>query len=366
MREYLLVCVVATAITFLATPAIRWLAVRFGAVTPVRGRDVHSVPVPRLGGVAMLVGVAAATFVASQLPYLSRLFSSAELYGVLVAAVMITALGAIDDFIELDAITKFAGQMIAAGVMAFAGVQLYLVPYGGAQTILPQPVMVTLTIFIVIATTNAVNFVDGLDGLAAGMTAIAATAFFIYAYSSMPTDLNVETVFSTSAFVSAAIVGCCIGFLPHNFHPAKLFMGDAGALLLGLLLAAATISFTGNFDPSIAPQRSSALVAFWLPIVLPLSILAVPILDVLLAIKRRGLKFWKPDAKHLHHKMLGIGHPHRQAVLLFYLWSVVASGGALLFTFLEAKYAAAALVAGMLICLALTLGLPKLGRRRTL
>lgn len=366
MREYLLICVVAAAITFLATPAIRWAAVRFGAVTPVRGRDVHSIPVPRLGGVAMLVGFLAAAAVASQLPYLSGLYDEGELFGVLIGAVLITALGAVDDFIEIDAITKFAGQMIAAGVMAFAGIQLYLVPYGGAQTILPQPVMLALTIFVVIATTNAVNFADGLDGLAAGMVAIAAAAFFIWAYSSLPPELNVESVFSTSAFLSAAVVGCCLGFLPHNFHPAKLFMGDAGALLLGLLLAAATISFTGNFDPSIAPQRSSALVAFWLPIALPLSILAVPILDVLLAIRRRGLKFWKPDAKHLHHKMLGIGHPHRQAVLLFYAWSMVVSGGALLFAFVRAEYAAVFLVVGLLVCLALTLGLPKLGRRGSL
>lgn len=366
MREYLLVCVIAAAITFLATPAVRWFAVRFGAVTPVRGRDVHSVPIPRLGGVAMLIGFAAASAVASQLPYLSRLFDGQELYGVLFAAVVITGLGAIDDFIEIDAITKFAGQMIAAGVMAFAGVQLYMVPYGAAQTILPQPLMVALTIFVVIATTNAVNFADGLDGLAAGMVAIAAAAFFIWAYTSLPADLDVPTVFSTSAFLSAAVVGCCLGFLPHNFHPAKLFMGDAGALLLGLLLAAATISFTGNFDPSTQPQRSSALVAFWLPIALPLSILAVPILDVLLAIRRRGIKFWKPDAKHLHHKMLGIGHPHRQAVLLFYAWSIVVSGGALSFAFVQAEYAAALLGTGLLVCLALTVGLPKLGRKRSL
>ncbi|MBD2758328.1 undecaprenyl/decaprenyl-phosphate alpha-N-acetylglucosaminyl 1-phosphate transferase [Yimella sp. cx-573] len=366
MREYLLVCVVAATITFLATPAVRWLAVRFGAVTPVRGRDVHSIPVPRLGGVAMLIGFGGSALVASQLPYLSQLFNTPELVGVLIGALIITGLGAIDDFIELDAVTKFAGQMIAAGVMAFAGVQLATVPYGGAITYLPQAILVPLTIFVVIATTNAVNFADGLDGLAAGMVAIAAAAFFVWVYTASPPNFDPPTVFSTPAFILAALVGCCAGFLPHNFHPAKLFMGDAGALLLGLLLAAATISFTGNFDPSNTPQRSSALVAFWLPIALPLSILAVPILDVILAIRRRGLKFWKPDAKHLHHKMLGIGHPHRQAVLLFYAWSAVVAGGVLLFAFVQAEYAAAAMATGMLICLVLTLGLPKLGRKKTL
>lgn len=366
MREYLLVCVVAATITFLVTPAIRWLAVRFGAVTPVRGRDVHSVPIPRLGGVAMLVGFGVAVLVGSQLPYLGSTIRSRELLGVLVAAVIITGLGAIDDFVELDAVTKFAGQMVAAGVMAFAGIQLATVPYGGAQTYLPQMILVPLTIFIVIATTNAVNFADGLDGLAAGMVGIAALAFFIWVYTASPPNLDPPTVFSTPAFIAAAIVGCCAGFLPHNFHPAKLFMGDAGALLLGLLLAASTISFTGNFDPSQAPQRSSALVAFWLPIALPLSILAVPILDVVLAIRRRGIRFWKPDAKHLHHRMLGIGHPHRQAVLLFYSWSAVVSGGVLLFAFLPARLAAVVMIVGMLVCLALTVGLPKLGRRPTL
>lgn len=363
MREYLLVCVVAAAVTFLATPAVRWFAARFGAVTPVRGRDVHSVPVPRLGGVAMLIGVVAAGLVGAQLPYLSQQIRQPEILGVYVGAVLITILGAIDDFIEIDAVTKFAGQMIAAGVMAYAGVQMGMVPYGGVWTILPQPVLVLLTIFIVVATTNAVNFADGLDGLAAGMTGIAALAFFVWVYSITPQNFDPPTVFSGSAFITAAIVGCCLGFLPHNFHPAKLFMGDAGALLLGLLLAAAMISFTGNFDPSTAPQRSSALAAFWLPLALPLSILAVPVLDVILAFRRRGLKFWKPDAKHLHHRMLGMGHSHPRTVLLFYLWSASFSGGMLGFAFLPAGVALAAMLAALTVCFLLTWGTPKLGRK---
>ncbi|GAB3586069.1 glycosyltransferase family 4 protein [Calidifontibacter terrae] len=366
MREYLLVCVVAAAITFITTPAVRRFAVRFGAVTPVRGRDVHSVPVPRLGGVGMLFGFLAATLVATRLPYLSQLFDNPTLYGVVIGALIITVLGAVDDFIEIDAVTKFAGQMIAAGVMAFAGVQMITVPFGNVQTVLPQEILVPLTIVIVVASTNAVNFVDGLDGLAAGMVAIAAAAFFVWVYTASPPNFDPPSVFSTSAFLTAVIVGCCAGFLPHNFHPAKLFMGDAGALLLGLLLASATITFTGNFDPSAGPQRATALVAFWLPIALPLSILAVPILDVILAIRRRGLRFWKPDAKHLHHRMLGIGHPHSQAVMLFYLWSASVSGGVLSFAFLRVEYATMVLVGGLALSFALTVGLPKLSRKRTL
>ncbi|NHN56378.1 undecaprenyl/decaprenyl-phosphate alpha-N-acetylglucosaminyl 1-phosphate transferase [Calidifontibacter sp. DB0510] len=366
MREYLLVCVIAAAITFVVTPAVRLVAVRAGAVTPVRGRDVHSVPIPRLGGVAMLVGFAAAAIVAAQLPKLGPLIRSREVLGIGVAALLITVLGALDDFVDLDAITKFAGQIVVAGIMTFAGVQMTLVPFAGTQTILPQWMLVALTVLIVIASTNAVNFVDGLDGLAAGMVAIAALAFFLFVYVTTPPNSEPVTVFSTAAFLAAAIIGCCVGFLPHNFHPAKLFMGDAGALLLGLLLAAATVSFTGNVDPGSSKLGASTLVVFWLPLVLPLSILALPVLDVLLAIQRRGLKFWKPDAKHLHHKMLAMGHPHRQAVVLLYLWALTVAGGVLSYVFWPVAVSTTVLAIGLLVCVALTLGLPGLGRRRSL
>lgn len=365
MREYLLVAVMAGVITFVATPAVRWLAIRFGAFTPVRGRDVHTTPIPRLGGIGMLVGFAAALLVADRLPYLSRTISDnfGPLIGVLVAATLITALGAVDDFRELDPITKFAGQMIAAGVMAYAGVTMVNIPIG-VQTILPAPILVGITILIVIATTTAVNFVDGLDGLAAGIVAIAGLTFFLWTYS-LASRSEPGSVFSSAAFIAAALVGICVGFLPHNFHPARLFMGDAGALLLGLLLSAATISFTGNFDPA-ASTGPAANFASWLPIALPVLILALPIIDVVWAVVRRRGKFWTADSKHLHHRMLQMGHPHREAVLLLYLWSAAGAIGILALAYLPAILAVTVLFVLLAVSLALTWGLPRWRRTRSL
>ncbi|AKU17518.1 glycosyltransferase family 4 protein [Luteipulveratus mongoliensis] len=365
MREYVLVAVIAAVFTFVATPVARWVAVRFGAVTPVRGRDVHSVPIPRLGGIAMLVGFTVAILVAIQLPYLSTL-PHRPLAGVLAGATLMCLLGAIDDFRELDALTKFAGQLIAAGVMAFSGVQLITLPIAG-QTVLPQPVMIGLTVFIVIATTNAVNFADGLDGLAAGVVAIAGGTFFIWAYSMPNTgnDASTASVFSVATLITAGLVGSCVGFLPHNFHPARLFMGDSGALLLGLLLSAATISLTGQFDPATADNRQ-ATVAQWLPIALPVAILALPVLDVVMAIIRRRGRFSQPDSKHLHHRMLQIGHTHRRAVLILYLWSVSVASGVLGYAFLPASWATTLVACLLAASLLLTWGVPRWSPARRL
>jgi len=316
VREYLLVFVVAAATTYVATPLVRWFAVRTGAFTPVRQRDVHAVPIPRLGGVAILLGFAAALLVASRLPRLSQIFDTGEMKGVLIAAVIVCLVGALDDIRELDWLTKLAGQMLAAGTMAFQGVQLLQLPLFGV-TILPAPVLIAITIFIVIVSINAVNFIDGLDGLAAGVVGIAALAFFAYSYL-LSKSYDPPNVFSAATFITAALVGCCLGFLPHNFHPARLFMGDAGALLLGLLLAAATISMTTSIDPR-ASVGGNPTIAIYLPVVLPLAIMSLPLLDVLLAVVRRtraGRRPWHPDAQHLHHRMLQIGHTHRRAVLL--------------------------------------------------
>jgi len=334
VREYLLVFVVAAVMTYVSTPFVRWLAIRSGAITAVRDRDIHTVPIPRLGGVAMLLGFMAALLVASRLPYLSQIFRGGEMKGVLVGALIVCAVGVLDDLRELDWLTKLAGQMIAAGVMAFYGVQLLSLPLFGV-TVLPAPLLVTLTILTVIISSNAVNFIDGLDGLAAGVVAIAAVAFFSYAYLLSKT-YDPPNVFSSATFITAALVGCCVGFLPHNFHPARLFMGDSGSLMLGLLLAAATITMTGNIDPGQVGGNPS--VAILLPVVLPLAILSLPLLDVLLAVVRRtraGRRPWAPDAEHLHHRMLRIGHTHVQAVLLLYLWAAVVALGVVSFAFVS-------------------------------
>ncbi len=336
MREYLLVLLTAAIFTFVATTGVRRMAFAVGAVTPVRARDVHSNPTPRLGGVAMLVGFTAAVIVGSQLPFLGQLFDSMEIYGVLLAAYVITAVGALDDVRELDWLTKLAGQVVAGGVMAFFGVQLLSLPVFGV-TILPEPVLVSLTVLIVVISVNAVNFVDGLDGLAAGVVLISSGAFFGWTYL-VSREFDPPNVFSTATFITAALMGCCLGFLPHNVHPARLFMGDAGALLLGLLLAASTISMTGSVDPNSSAATTSTLTAFLLPVLLPVAIMALPIVDMGLAIvrrTRRGQLPWKPDALHIHHQMLSIGHSHRRAVALLYLWSGLIALGAVSFAYVD-------------------------------
>jgi UDP-GlcNAc:undecaprenyl-phosphate GlcNAc-1-phosphate transferase len=359
VREYLLVFIVAAAMTYAATPFVRWLALATGAITEVRDRDVHAVPIPRLGGVAILIGFVAALLVATRLPFLSQIFQGGEMKGVLIGAVIVCAVGALDDIRQLDWLTKLAGQMLAAGVMAFQGVQLLSLPLFGV-TVLPTPVLVSLTILIVVISANAVNFIDGLDGLAAGVVGIAGLAFFAYSYL-LSRTYDPPNVFSSASFITAALVGCCVGFLPHNFHPARLFMGDAGALLLGLLLAAATISMTGSIDPN-AQVSGNAAVAILLPVVLPLAILSLPLLDVLLAVVRRtraGRRPWHPDAEHLHHRMLQIGHTHVRAVLLLYLWAAIFALGAVSFAFVDGWLPFVAIAVTAVSAMVLTLWLPR-------
>ncbi|WP_462417208.1 glycosyltransferase family 4 protein [Kytococcus sp. Marseille-QA3725] len=349
MREYLLVMLVAGVITLWVTPLVRWFAVRAGAITPVRGRDVHAVPKPRLGGLGMLAGLLAATLVAAHLPYLSQIFADTQVYGVLLAALVVSALGAADDRWDLHWALKLGGQAAAAIVLASQGVQLVSLPVQG-YTILPGPVSLALTILLVVATMNAVNFVDGLDGLAAGMVGIASAAFFVWSYELSHT-YDPPNVFSTATFLTAVLLGVTAGFLPHNFHPSRLFMGDAGSLLLGLLMAAATISLTGTVDPA-AVDGSSRTAAVVLPLALPVAVVAVPLVDMLLAVVRRtlaGLKPWDADARHLHHQLLRLGHSHRSAVLTMYLWSGAVAGGVLAFNYLPA-WGALVLLAALLLC----------------
>ncbi|HJY24611.1 MAG TPA: MraY family glycosyltransferase, partial [Actinomycetes bacterium] len=250
MRAYLLCLSVAAAVTYLLTPAVRRLAVRVHAMTPVRDRDVHAIPTPRLGGVAMLFGFAAALLVGRELPLVQSVYEETDdPIALLSAAAIVCAVGAIDDKWGLDALTKFAGQTLAAGVMALQGIQLLWIPLPRIGTfVLPPELSTILTILVVVVMINAVNFVDGLDGLAAGIVAIGALAFFSYSYL-----FAVEGGYdraSTATLVTVVLGGMCLGFLPHNFSPARIFMGDSGAMLIGLLLAASTISLTGLLDPN--------------------------------------------------------------------------------------------------------------------
>lgn len=338
MREYLLVFLVAAAVTYLLTVIAREIALRTGAVAQVRDRDVHDQPIPYLGGLAMLGGLVAAYLVARELPFLSNsgpfVFRDAGI--VLIAGAMICAVGVLDDLFELDALTKLGGQVLAAGFLIGSGIQFYYFPQGGGEVFsLDISQGALLTGFVVVATVNAVNFVDGLDGLAAGVVAIGAVSFFVYCYQL--TSLNNTSRATTAALLSVALAGACIGFLPHNFHPARVFMGDSGSMLIGLVLSASAITLTGQFPPSDLSQGASgsqaSLIPTLLPVLLPISILIVPLADLVLAIGRRGWAGrspFAPDKQHLHHRLLEIGHSQRRAVFIMWMWAGLVAFGTVL------------------------------------
>lgn len=338
MREYLLVFLVAAATTYLLTVIAREIALRTGAVAKVRDRDVHAVPIPYLGGLAMLGGLVVAYLVARELPFLSTsdpfVFRDAGI--VLIAGALICAVGVLDDLFELDALTKLGGQVLAAGFLIAFGIQyVFFVGRDGTQFTLDAAQGPLLTGFVVVATVNAVNFVDGLDGLAAGVVGIGALAFFVFCYQL--TNIAEISRATTGALLSAALAGACIGFLPHNFHQARLFMGDSGSMLIGLVLSASAVTLTGQFS---AEQLSggeggglSSVLPMLLPLVLPLSILVIPMLDLVLAIVRRtraGRSPFAPDKQHLHHRLLEIGHSHRRAVLIMWMWAALVAFGTVL------------------------------------
>lgn len=323
MRVYLLVLLVAAAVTYVAVPIVRHLALVSGALTPVRARDVHSKPIPRLGGVAMFAGFATAMVIASQVPYLSRVIDSSA-WAVVLGAGLVCALGVVDDLWELDWMTKLVGQVLAAGVMAWQGVQLITFPVGGL-TIGSSRLSLFSTIIVVLAVINAVNFVDGLDGLAAGIIGIGASAFFLYVYV-LTRHTSPDSYTSLAATVMAALIGICLGFLPHNFHPATIFMGDSGSMQLGLISAAGTIIVTGQIDPGTLGGPTA--VPVFLPVLIPLAVLLLPLTDMIMAIVRRtraGHSPFHPDRMHMHHRLLAAGHSHRRAVLVMYVWAAVAA-----------------------------------------
>jgi UDP-GlcNAc:undecaprenyl-phosphate/decaprenyl-phosphate GlcNAc-1-phosphate transferase len=331
MREYVVVLLTAGLVTYLATPVVRLAAVRLRMMAAPRERDVHVIPTPRGGGVAMYLGVAAAILVATRLPALQRTFDDSQTAAVLVAGGLICGLGVLDDKFGLDALTKLTGQIAAAGVMVLLGVQLLYVflPVADIGTLSLGPdIGVPLTLLLTVLTVNALNFIDGLDGLAAGVSAIAALAFFAYSY-----NLGVEgydDIASAPALITAVLAGACLGFLPHNFSPARIFMGDSGSMLVGLMLSAAAVSATGQADPQTFDSAAS-LLPLALPLLVPIAVLSIPFIDLVMAVVRRSLRGrspFSPDKMHLHHRLLAIGHSHRRAVLVMYFWAALLSFGA--------------------------------------
>ena len=329
MREYLLTLLVAAAMTYVLTPLVRRLAIAVRALPEVRDRDVHAVPTPRLGGLAMYGGLAAALLVASHLTHMKAVFASnlnvpgslGAPGSLLLAGGLIVATGFVDDRWGMSATSKLAAQVAASGILVWGGVELDWVPLPRGSVLALSPGQgVVLTILVVVVTINAVNFIDGLDGLAAGVVGIAAFAFFIYSYElTRVVGLPHQ---SLPALVSAVLTGMCLGFLPHNFYPARIFMGDTGAMLIGLVLAYATISSTANLDPATLQQINRFPLV--LPLMIPVAILVIPYVDLLLAVIRRaraGMSVFTADRGHVHHRLLNIGHSHRLSVLILYLWA---------------------------------------------
>jgi UDP-GlcNAc:undecaprenyl-phosphate GlcNAc-1-phosphate transferase len=333
MRDYLYILIIAAAVTYLLTPLVRRGSIAIGALHAARSRDVHVEPTPLLGGLAMYAGLVAGLLVADRLSYLREAFpSSRTVVGLLLAGGLLVLVGIVDDRWGMGAISKLAAQIAAGGILMWSGVYVPWVPLPGGQIFSLEPSLsATLTILIIVITVNAVNFIDGLDGLAAGVVAIAAVSFLIYSYT-LTNSVGIPSQ-SVPAVASALLAGICIGVLPHNFNPARIFMGDTGAMLLGLLLAYLPISSTASLDQNVLtnyahlhpPNRFATV----LPLLLPSAILIIPYSDFILAVIRRtaaGKSPMSPDRQHLHHRLLNMGHSHRQSVLIMYLWAALFSG----------------------------------------
>ena len=342
MREYLLCLLAAAAVTYLTTPLVERFAIRFGFVAEVRDRDVHAESTPRLGGIAMMLGIFTGLLLASKLPMMGSVFETGSAPLALLSGVaIIVLLGIVDDKWGLDAPIKLAGQVLAAGVMAFQGIAVIWLPIGGTFVLDPLT-SVLFTVLIVLISINAINFIDGLDGLAAGIVAVAAGAFFAYSYL-LSVVLGVERA-TLATLVSVLLVGICIGFLPHNVYRARIFMGDTGSMMLGLLLAASTITLSGQIDPSALAGPTI------IPTLLPIAVMAIPLVDLLLAVVRRtraGRNPFAPDKQHLHHRLLEMGHSQARAVLIMYAWTALVAGTAVAIAFVPISYAVAGFAVGL-------------------
>lgn len=358
MREYVLVLLIAAGVTYLGASLARRFAYLLKAVALVRDRDVHTKPVPYFGGPAMLAGLAAAFWVSGALPWLGSLpLVRNDVRGIFAAAAVICGIGVLDDLIELGALAKLSGQVLAAGILVLHGVRFYWIPLADRVVTLDSAMSIAAAVFFVLLCVNAINFIDGLDGLAAGVTAIGSSAFFVYAYLlAYEQDLVRST---TASLVMVATCGVCLGFLPHNAHPARMFMGDSGSMLLGLLLATSAISLTGQIDPSRLNPEGGALISAFLPLLLPIAAMALPVIDLVSAYIRRTLagRLWfQADKQHLHHRMLRLGHSHGRAVLLLWLWSFIIAYGTVLVGLTGSGWAALAVAAALVLAMVLTWG----------
>ena len=323
---YLVVGGAAAVATGLATPLARQFAERSGLLTAPDDRDVHDMPTPSIGGPAMLVGLLVGALVAWLIGDFDAVFATrSEMLGVLVAATIMCAVGVVDDIRPVSAPAKLAGMVLAGSTLSLVGVSLVVLRIPFVDVVLLSPDLSALaTVLWVVLLANALNLIDGLDGLATGIVAIAATTFVLYAVRLGNEGVLFEG--NPGALIAVLVAGICVGFLPHNVHPARIFMGDGGALMLGLLMAASTVSVGGRTDAAYSGQSFF----FFAPLVIPLVILGVPLFDMLFAVVRRvatpGLSVTVADKDHLHHRLLRLGHGHWRAVLILWAWTALLSG----------------------------------------
>lgn len=328
MVDHLLVGAVAAGVTFAATPAVIWLARRRGWVYEPNERSVHTEPIPDVGGLAMLLGFVAAFVTAWSLDAFGPLFdNNSEPTGILIAAAVVFGIGVLDDIFEIPPPAKVTGIVVGALALVWFGVTMYFFRVPFLDVIILSPDWTPLvTVLWLLGMTQAINLIDGLDGLAAGIVAIAAGAFFLYAFRLG--ELELLTQPNVGPLVAIITVGVCVGFLPHNFNPARIFMGDGGAFLLGLMLAVSTSVVGGRADPGT--QAFVGQTFFFLaPLLIPLLILGVPILDTAFAIVRRATRrqaLDEADKGHLHHRLMNLGHGHRRSVLILWTWTALLSG----------------------------------------
>ena len=360
LRELALVIFVAAAFTYLSTGLVRTFLVRTGRVAEIRLRDSHSQPTPQLGGVAMFTGFAAAVYLAGQLPALTRGFMpvTPEMNAVLWSAAAIVLVGVVDDLVELSAIVKLVGQLVAAALMSGLGLTwtLLFLPFGDGTTVILDQVQSTLlTVFFTVLLINAINFVDGLDGLAAGLGMIAGGAILIFSLTVLHDQGGAVSAYPP-AIIAAALVGMCAGFLPHNFEPSRIFMGDSGAMLIGLLLAAASTSASGKINMSL--YGTVDMVALMSPLIVVIAAVFIPVLDLVWAVIRRvsqGRSPFAADKAHIHHRLLSLGHTHRRTVLVLYLWVSAVAFGAVSFSIVPAPVAAVLAVLALVGAFVVTL-----------
>lgn len=335
MRAYLLVVVITAVACASLTPLVRRLAVAAQVYTPARQRDMHRAPIPKLGGVAMAAAVLIGLTVAGTVPFFHGIFSDLSVVrGLLGAVGIVLAVGVADDLWDLRWWMKLAGQCAAGLAVALGGIRIEAMPVGWIP-VGSEAVQVGLTVFAVVLTMNALNFVDGLDGLAAGVALIGGSAFFIYSYL-LTRTIDQFDYSNLATLLMALLIGACVGFLPYNHYPARIFMGEVGALLIGLLMAAAAVAVTADLD-SLDGLRFRNVPAY-MPILLPIAVLALPLLDLVLAVLRRTARGTSPfsaDRGHLHHKLVDGGYTHAQAVWLLWLWAFLVAWGVVPLNFVD-------------------------------